>query len=384
MQFKLNEIQQMIQDLAREITEKEIAPRAKEIDEGRSVPLDLFEKIADAGILGISLPEEYGGSDSGNVALACAMEEFAKACPSVSTSLLVCISFLQAVLYFGNDAQKEKYLADGIAGKFRGSLAFTEPGTGSDPKQVTTTARKEGEYYYLNGTKRFITNASYDGPILLFAKDSETNNITAFLFDKKAEGYSLSTPWDTVGMRGSAIYDVFLDNVKVHESCVIGTPGKGFPILLGTVAYSKISLCATFVGTMAASYELAVKYAKEKTHRDSTIAKFQTIQVKIARIAAMVESARLMTMRLAEEGDSRENLDHLKAWVGMVKAYVSDLSVESNLLCMNILGAYGVTEEYHVERFLRDSLIAPHIEGVSDLQRVIAGSYILGTDDNLV
>jgi len=384
MEFKLSETQEMVRQLAREIAQKEIAPRAQEIDAGQSVPKDIFDTVAAAGLLGVALPEAYGGVDAGYAALMGVYEEIAKVSPSVSTCILVCVSFLEAVKNYGTKEQIEKYLPDGIEGKFRGSLAFTEPGTGSDPKQITTTARREGEFYYLSGTKRFITNASYEGPILLFAKDSETNSITAFVFDKLGEGYSTSTPWDTVGMKGSAIYDVFLDNVRVHESCVLGQPGGGFPILLGTVAHSKVALCATFVGTMAASYELAVRYAKEKKHRDSSIAKFQAIQIKVARIAAMVESARLLTLRLAEESDSRADIEHLKAWVGMTKAYVSDLSVECNLLCMNVLGAYGVTSEYQVERFLRDSLIAPHIEGVSDLQRVIAGSYILTHDDNLV
>lgn len=384
MEFRLNEEQLMIKEMGRELAEKVIAPLAEEIDAKRSVPLAVFQAIADAGILGVPFPEAYGGIDMGNVALMCAMEEIAKVSPSTSVSTLVCISFLEAIKNYGNEEQKQKYLPAGIRGEFRGSLAFTEPGTGSDPKQITATAKKEGEYYILNGTKRFITNAAYEGPILLFARDSESDNVTAFVFDKLGEGYSLSTPWDTVGMSGSAIYDVFLDNVKVHESCILGRPGDGFSILLGTVAHSKVALCATFVGTMTASYELAVQYAKEKMHRDQPISKFQSIQIKIAQIAALVESSRLLTLKLAEESDDRSNLSRMKAWVGMTKAYVSDMAVQSNLLCMNVLGAYGVTDEYKVERFLRDSLIAPHIEGVSDLQRVIAGTYILNSKDNLV
>ena len=384
MEFKLNETQQMVKDLARDIAQKEILPRKDEIESSQSVPKEIIDTLAEVGLLGVALPEKYGGSDAGYVALACALEEIAKVCPSVSVSVLVCVSFLEAIKNYGTEEQKQKYIPDGIAGKFRGSLAFTEPGTGSDPKQITTTARKEGEYYILNGTKRFITNAAYEGPIILFARDTETQNITAFAFDKLGEGYSLSTPWETVGMKGSAIYDVFLDNVKIHESCIVGQPGGGFPILLGTVAHSKVALCATFVGSMAASYELAVKYAKEKMHRDKPISKFQAIQIKIAQIAAKLEACRLMTLKLAEESDDRSNLERMKAWVGMVKAFVSDTSVETNLLCMNVLGAYGVTTEYKVESYLRDSLIAPHIEGVSDLQRIIAGNYILNHEDNLV
>lgn len=384
MEFRLNETQETIRQLAKQLAEKYVAPLSEEIDQTHTTSLELFKTIGDSGILGIPFPEEYGGLDAGNVALMVAIEEIAKASPSVAVSTLVCISFMEAIKNYGTEEQKEKYLPAGIAGEFRGSLAFTEPGTGSDPKQIETTAKREGEYFILNGVKRFITNATYEGPILLFARDSDTNNVTAFVFEKMCEGYSTSTPWETVGMKGSGIYDVFLDNVKVHESCVLGKAGNGFPVLLGTVAHSKVALCATFVGTMAASYELAVKYAKEKMHRNQPISKFQAIQIKIAKIAGMVESARLLTLALAEQSNDRSNLDRMKAWVGMTKAYVSDLSVECNLACMNVLGAYGVCDEYKVERYLRDSLIAPHIEGVSDLQRIIAGGYILNHEDNLV
>lgn len=385
MEFRLNETQEMVRETAREIAQKVLVDKVEEIESTRAVSKDIFDKIAEAGLLATALPEEFGGIDAGYVALCMAYEEIAKVSASASVSMLVSISFLEAINNYGTQEQKEKYIPAGINGEFRGSLAFTEDGTGSDPKQIKTTAKKEGDFYILNGMKRFITNATYDGPILLFARDSESENITAFVFDKSVEGYSVSTPWDVVGMKGSAIYDVFLDNVKIPASCVLGEIGKGFPILLGTVAHSKTALCATFVGTMAASYDAAYRYAKEKLHRNQPIGtKFPSIQLKIAQIAAKLESARLLTYRLAEETDDRSNLAKMKAWVGMVKAYVSDSAVECNLLAMNVLGAYGVTDEYNVERFLRDALIAPHIEGVSDLQRVIAAGYIFGNDDTLV
>ena len=382
MDFTLSKNQAMVRDLAREIAKKEIEPLSEQIDAQGSIPAELFQTIAETGILAVPFKEEYGGLDLGNIALMTAIEEFAKASPSTAVSVLVCISFLEAVKEFGSEEQKQTFLPAGIAGEFRGSLAFTEPETGSDPKQIQTTARREGEYYYLNGCKRFITNAAYDGPILLFAKDLEAGGITAFLADKKTEGYSLSGAWDTIGMKGSSIYDVFLDDVKVHESRIIGKRGEGFPILLGTVAHSKVALCATFTGCMQAAYELAVRYATEKLHRGVPIGqKFPSIQIKLAKIAAAVESCRLLTLSLAEKSDDSSDLDYLKAWVGMTKAHVSDMAVEVTHNCMNVLGAYGVTTEYKVERYMRDALIAPHIEGVSDLQRVIAGSYIMRRQD---
>lgn len=370
-------MQRGIKELAAQISHGLLQENAGEIENTGTVPDPIFRKIADAGLLGIPFPEQYGGSEAGYESYAMAVEELAKVSASVTTSLLVHNAFLEAIMLHGTQEQKERFLPRGISGEFRASMAFTEPGTGSDPKQLTTTARHVGDKYILNGTKRFISNAAYAGPILLYAKDADTGACTAFVFDKLGPGYSTSTPWEKVGVLGSPIYDVFLDNVEVGEDQILSQPGNGFQVLLDTVSYSKIGFCASFVGSMAAAYELAVKYAKEKMHRGKSIAKFQAIQIKVAQIAAKVESARLMVYQLGCEANDTEDRDYLRAQVSLVKAYVSDLSVETNLLAMNILGAYGVTAEYEVERHLRDALIAPHIEGVSDVHRVISGSYLL-------
>lgn len=377
MEFKLNEVQSAVKELAAQIGQGILSEQAETFDQNGSVPFDTFHQLAEAGLLGIPFPEKYGGIAAGYESYAIAIEELAKVASSVTTTMLVHNAFLEAIMLHGTEAQKTDFLPPGIAGKFRASMAFTEPGTGSDPKQLTTVARKEGNKYILNGTKRFISNAAYPGPILLYAKDAETGGCTAFVFDKLGPGYSLSTPWEKVGVKGSPIYDVFLDNVEVPESQILGEAGNGFKVLLDTVSYSKIGFCASFVGSMAASYELAVKYAKEKLHRGIPISKFQAIQIKTAQVAAKLESARLMVQWLGYTANVSDDRDYLRAMVSMVKAYVSDLAVETNLLCMNILGAYGVTTEYRVERHLRDSLIAPHIEGVSDVHRIICGSYLL-------
>ncbi|MDR3349786.1 MAG: acyl-CoA dehydrogenase family protein [Acidaminococcales bacterium] len=384
MEFKLTDIQEMVQETAREVAQKVIWGQVAQIEKERHISDGIAKAVADAGILGIPFPEEYGGIDAGYIAQALAFEEIAKVSPSVSLSLLVSVTCLEAVRHYGSAEQKEKYLKAGIEGEFRASLAFTEAGTGSDPKQILTTYRKEGSGFVINGAKRFITNAAYKGPILLFAKNEQTLLVSAFMFEKFTEGYSLSTPWDTVGCRGSAIYDIFLDDVRIPASALLGKEADGHKILLSSVAHSKVALCATFVGIMAAGYEAAVKYAKEKTHRGAPIAKFQSIQLKIATIAAMVESARLMTYKLAEESENRSNIARMKAWVGLAKAYVSDIAVECNSMVMKVLGPYGVTEEFLVEKYMRDALIAPNIEGVSDMQRVIAAGYILNSDDLLI
>lgn len=386
MEFKLTETQEMVKNLAKEIAENAITDDLiEEIENEHHVPDELYKTICEAGILGISLPEELGGIDAGHVAMCLAIEEIAKKSASVASTLLVGLTFMETIKNYGTQEQKDMYLADGLAGKYRGAFAFTEPGTGSDPKQIQTIAHQDGDYFVLNGVKRFITNAGYEGPIIIWAKEEGTDkDITAFIIDKFCEGYSLSSRWDLVCMSGSPVYDIFLDNVRVHKSRIIGERGQGFEILKGTVAHSKTLICATYVGTMAASYEAAVKYAKEKMHRNVSIGKFQAIQLKIAQIAARLEACRLLTYRLAEETDDRSDMAHIVGWVGMVKAFVSDESVEVNTLAMNVLGPYGLAKEYKVERYLRDSLLAPHVEGVSDMQRVMAGSHILFSDDLLI
>lgn len=381
----MNENQEMIRDMARQLATSTIAGHVEEIEKEGGMSKEIFDAIAASGLLGVALPEEYGGIAMGHVALAAAVEELGKQSASVASTFLVSATFLETINNYGTQKQKQNYIPKGIAGEYRGAFAFTEPDTGSDPKQIKTIAKKDGDYYVLNGVKRFITNPQYDGPIIIFAKDEGTEgSITAFIVEKGCEGYSLSTPWDLICMHGSPVYDIFLDNVRIHKSCILGNHGDGFDILQGTVAHSKVLICANYVGVMASAYEAAVKYAKEKTHRGTSIGKFQATQLKIAQIAARLQACRLLTMHLAEESDDHDNINHLKAWVGMTKAHVSDESVEVCMLCMNVLGPYGLATEYKVERNVRDAMLAPHVEGVSDMQRIIAGSYILFNDDNLI
>jgi alkylation response protein AidB-like acyl-CoA dehydrogenase len=380
MDFKFNEDQQMIYDLVNEFAQKHVVDRIDEIEEKRTVPKDLYDKMIDAGLGGIIFPEEYGGSGLDYTCMVIAFEQMAKYCVSANVPLSATILFMESMLLFGTEAQKKKYIPEGIDGEWRSSFAFTEPGTGSDPKQIMTTYKKEGDHFVLNGVKRFITNAGYEGPICVFAKDANTGEVTGFLFEKFCDGYSISTPWETVGFRGSPVYDVFLDDVVVKDDPenIFGGFGNGFQTLLGTVAYSKMGLVAMTLGTLAASYDAAVRYANEKLHRGKPIAKFQAIQLKIAQIAAIYESCRLMVYELGAQANDRSNLERFISNVGLVKAHVSDAVVQGNLLAMQVLGPYGVCAEYKVERYLRDSLIGPIVEGVSDIQRVLAARNILG------
>lgn len=379
MEFELTENQRIIQETARDYVQNFLAGRVEEIEEAEKFPEDLFQVMADMGFLAAGFPEKYGGLDMGYMETALAIEEISKVSGSAGTLLTVTLLPLDAIHMYGTDEQKQKYLADGISGAFKGSLAFTEAGTGSDPKQLTTTATKTGEgTYKINGVKRFISNAAYEGPMVVFVKESDTEECTAFIIDKFCKGYSLSTPWEKVGFQGSHIYDVFLDEVEVTEADMLGGHGQGFDILIGATTYGKLAFSAVFTGLMGGAYSLAVKYAKEKMHRGKPIAKFPTIQSNIAKIAANVLSAQLMLYKAADDADTiKTDVRKVQGSTALLKGYVADLAVETNVMAMNILASYGVTKEYKVERFLRDSLIGPNIEGAADIQRLIAGSYIL-------
>ena len=378
MQFKLTEDQQMIRDLARDYAQNYIAPRVEEIETAEKFPQDLFQVMAEMGFNAMNFPEAYGGMELGYLTTSMAIEEVSKVCPSVGAIMAVTMLPLEAINLYGTEEQKQKFLVPGLQGEFKGSFAFTEADTGSDPKMLKTVAEKTGEgTYKITGVKRFISNAAYEGPIVLFAKEKENGQCTAFIINKFCKGYSLSTPWEKVGLHGSHVYDVFLDEVEVTEADILGEHGQGFDILIGTTAYGKLAFSSVFTGAMGGAYDLAVKYAKEKLHRDKPIAKFPTIQVAIAQIAGNVMSTRMLLYKCAEDADEIKDIRGVQASTALVKGHVAKMAPETIMMALNVLGSYGVTEEYKVERLMRDSMIAPNVEGAGDVQRIIAGNYIL-------
>ena len=287
MEFKLNEDQQMIHDLAKDFAETVLQPRIDEIEQGEMVevsngqkhpqlPHDIHQQLAECGFIGISFPEEYNGLGMGHVEQAIVIKELSRVSPSVGKCLDVYILGLEALDLYASPEQKEKYLAPCCSGEQTVSFAFTEPETGSDPKMLKTRLEKQADgTYKLNGVKRFISNAGYDGPCVLFAlqKDEESGKdlVTGLVIDKFCEGYSISSPWEKIGYRGSEVYDIFMDDIVVTEDQILGKPGDGFTQLLGTTAYGKLGFTAVFVGTALGAADIALKYCQEKLHRGKSI-----------------------------------------------------------------------------------------------------------------
>ncbi|HOQ09520.1 MAG TPA: acyl-CoA dehydrogenase family protein [Syntrophomonadaceae bacterium] len=377
MDFNLSKEQLMIQQMAREFAEKYIEPVAEQIERENKIPEDILKGLAELELFGIPYPEEYGGAGGGYDGYVLAMEQLARASGGVAMTISAHCLALSAISAFGTEEQKKKFMTPCCKGEQIASFAFTEPATGSDPKQLATTAVKDGDYYILNGTKRFISNANWPGVIVIFAVDNETNKPTAFLVDKWCEGYSISEPWDKMGMHGGQLLDVYLKDVKVPAENVLAGPGMGYPILQLGISFGKVGVSSTALGGILAAYEEGLRYAKEKMHRDKPITKFQSIQLKIADMAIKYEAARWLTYRLGMLANNVKDPRQFAKEAALTKTFVCDTMVEVARLSIDIHGSYGLMNDYKVSRIYRDAIIGPQIEGVADMQKMIVAGVTL-------
>jgi alkylation response protein AidB-like acyl-CoA dehydrogenase len=368
MDFKFSKEQELIQKTARDFCEKYIMPIADQIDRENKIPPEIYKKMSELELFGIPFSEEVGGTGAGYSCYPLAVEQIARASGGVALILSVNTLAMSAMNLFATPEQKKRFMPPCCRGEKIASFAFTEPGTGSDPKQITTTAVKDGDSYVINGTKRFISCADLEGPIVIFAKDNETNFPTGFIMDKFCPGYSISEPWHKIGMRGGLVTDVYLKDVRVPADSILGPKGQGYWVLQAGIAYGKVGVSSGALGGMQAALELSLKYAKEKQHRDTTIAK----------IAEKTEAARWLVYRL---GYLAENLKDPRAFAkeaALTKSFVTETAVDVSRLAIAVHGSYGLMEDYAVGRIYRDMIIGEQVEGVMDLQRVITASLLLG------
>ena len=377
MDFNLSKEQLLIQRMARDFAEKYIEPVAEQIDRENKIPDDILEGLAELDLFGIPFPEEYGGAGGGYDGYVLAMEQIGRVSGGIAMTLSAHSLGLSAISVFGNEEQKQKYMVPGCKGKHIVSFAFTEPGTGSDPKQITTTAVKDGDHYIINGTKRFISNANWPGAIILFARDDESGKPSGFIIDKGCEGYSISEPWDKMGMHGGMLLDVYLKDVRVPAENLLAGPGMGYPILQLGISFGKVGVSSTALGGMLAAYEEGLKYAKEKMHRDKPISRFQSVQLKIADMAIKYEAARWLTYRLGYLANNVKDPRQFAREAALTKTFVCETAFEVTRLSMDIHGSYGLMNDYKISRLYRDTIIGPQIEGVADMQKMIVAGLTL-------
>ncbi len=380
MDFNLSKEQLLIQKMARDFAEKYIEPVAEQIDRENQIPQAILEGLAGLDLFGIPFPEEYGGAGGGYDGYVLAMEQIARVSGGIALTISAHSLGLSAISVFGTEEQKQKYLVPGCKGEHIASFAFTEPATGSDPKQITTTAVKDGDYYIINGTKRFISNANWPGAIILFARDSESGQPSGFIVDKSCPGCSLSEPWDKIGMHGGMLLDVYLKDVKVPAANILSGPGMGYPILQLGISFGKVGVSSVALGGMLAAYEEGLKYAREKTHRDKPIAKFQAIQLKIADMAIKYEAARWLAYRLGCLANNVKDPRQFAKEAALTKTFVCEAATEVTRLAMDIHGSYGLMNDYKIARLYKDTIIGPQIEGVADMQKMIIAGVTLADE----
>ena len=378
MNFEMNENQKMIAQMVRDFAEKEIRPNLNQWDADEFFPVDTMKKMGELGLLGIYIPEEYGGSGFGYFEYVTALIELGKVCGGVGLSVAAHNSLCTGHIYYhGTEEQKKKYLPKLASGEFIGAWGLTEPNTGSDAMRMKTTAVKEGNEWVINGAKNWITHGLSGDVAVVLVRTGElldSKGITAFIVEKGTPGFSAVKIGDKLGVRASETAELIFDNVRVPEENVIGEVGMGFVQAMQILDGGRISIAALSCGVARGAYEASVKYAKEREQFGKPIAQFQAIGFKLADMATEVEAAELLTFQAAYLKNNKLPMTKQGAYA---KYFASEVSVRCGNEAVQIMGGYGYTKEYPAEKFLRDAKLMTIGEGTSEIQKVVISREIL-------
>lgn len=380
MDFRLSEDQQMLKVMIRKISLNEFLPSAAEIDEEEKFPWENKRVLQENGLLGIQVPEEYGGAGAGMVSLAIVVEEVARVCASTSVILTTQALATDPFLIAGNHDQKMKWLKPMAEGSILGACAITEPGAGSDVTSVRTTAVQKGDGYVINGSKIFITNGGVSDVITVVAYTDTTKKhggISMFVVTKDAAGFSVGKEEKKLGIRGSDTRELIFEDCFVPKDHCLGKINEGFRILMKTFNYTRPAVAAQAVGIAQGAMDAVVEYAKERSQFGKTIAEFQGIQWMIAEMALKIELARTMIYRVCSTIDNEPESPSIPRLASMSKWFASDTAMQVTTDAVQIFGGYGYTREYPVERMMRDAKITQIYEGTNQVQRVIIANHIL-------
>ncbi|MBA3457027.1 MAG: acyl-CoA dehydrogenase [Deltaproteobacteria bacterium] len=377
MKFTPTEDQLAVQTTARDFATAEVLPKAAEIDREHRHPAELVKRMAELGFLGIAIPEQYGGSGLDHVSYVLAMEEISRACASTGVIMSVNNSLVCDPIYrFGTDAQKQEWLTPLASGKLLGCFALSEPEAGSDAAAQKTTATKDGDDWVIQGTKNWITNGPVADVCVLFTMNDKAaghKGITAFILPMKTKGVRIGQPDDKLGIRGSKSSQIFLDDVRLPGSLLLGEVGGGFRIAMSTLDGGRIGIAAQALGIARAALDDSLAYAQQRRTFGKPIAQHQAIQFKLADMATEIDAARLLTLRAAWLKD--EKLPYGKE-AAMAKLFASDIANKAAREAIQIFGGNGYVTEYPVERHFRDAKITEIYEGTSEIQRLVIAGYL--------
>ncbi len=378
MQFELSDEQKLVQQMARDFAEREVAPKARELDREGRWPSELVARMAELGLMGVAVPEEHGGAGADSVSYALAMEEIARACASTSVIMSVNNSLVcDPLLKFGSAAQKKEFLEPLASGKMLGCFGLTEPASGSDASHMATFAEEDGDHWVINGSKNWITNGPHADLILVFAtheRNAGSKGTTAFIVPKGTPGFNPQPRDHKLGIHAAHSCTVFFENCRVPKSQQLGDKGMGFKIAMSTLDGGRIGIASQALGIARAALEEGVGYAKERKAFGEPIANKQAIQFMIADMATDLDAARLLTLRAAYMKD--QGVRHSKE-SAMAKLFASEVATRASHKNIQIHGGYGYSVEYDAERHYRDARITEIYEGTSEIQRIVIAANAL-------
>lgn len=373
-----SENQQMVAQMVRDFGLREIKPKMMAWDESQEFPVELFRKMGTLGLMGVLVPEEYGGAGFGYLEYVTAIAELAKIDGSIGLSMAAHNSLCtNHILQFGNETQKASYLPKLATGEWIGAWGLTEPNTGSDAGNMRTVAVKDGDYYVINGAKNFITHGKSGNVAVVIVRTGsvgDSHGMTAFIIEKGTPGFSAGKKENKLGMRASETAELIFTDCRIHKSQMLGNEGEGFVQALKVLDGGRISIAALSLGIAQGAFEAALNYSKERHQFNRPISEFQGISFKLADMATKIEAARLLTYRAADLKNKGKSVNKESA---MAKLYASEIAVEVANECVQIFGGYGYTKDFPAEKYYRDAKLCTIGEGTSEIQKLVISRAIL-------
>jgi alkylation response protein AidB-like acyl-CoA dehydrogenase len=380
MDLTLSEEQAAVRQLAADFVERDVIPYARDWDRAESVDRGIVEKLGDLGFLGLTIPEQYGGSGGDHLAYCLVLEELGRGDSAVRGIVSVSLGLVgKSIAGYGTEEQKREWLPRLCAGEALACFGLTEPGTGSDAASLQTRAVRDGDDWVLTGSKMFITNGTWADVALIFARTGGDGHrgISAFLVPTDAPGFERTEIHGKLGLRGQATASLALDGVRVPASAMLGVEGKGFGVAMSALAKGRMSVAAGCVGIAQGCLDAAVRYSTERTQFGKPIASFQLVQQLIAQIAVDLQASRLLTWRVADLIDRGEEF---ATAANMAKLHASEAAVRAANSALQVFGGYGYVDEYPVGKYLRDARVMTLYEGTSQIQQLLIGRALTGVN----
>ncbi|MBT5859504.1 MAG: acyl-CoA dehydrogenase [Flavobacteriales bacterium] len=378
MDFSYNENQRMITDMVQQFGKQNITPFVREWDDNQIFPVEVFKKLGELGLMGVLVPEEYGGSGFSYTEYVTAIEQLSILDPSIGLSMAAHNSLCTGhILQFANEEQKKKWLPKLASAEWIGAWGLTEHNTGSDAGGMATTAKKDGEFWVINGSKNFITHAISGDIAVVIVRTGEkgdSHGMTAFAVEKGTEGFSSGKKEDKLGMRSSETAELIFDDCRVHESNILGNVGDGFIQAMKVLDGGRISIASLGLGIAKGAYQTALQYSKEREQFGKPISHFQAIAFKLADMATEIEASELLIYNAAY---LKNNGLKMTTEGAMAKYYSSEVAVKVSTDAVQVLGGYGYTKDFPVERYYRDSKLCTIGEGTSEIQKLVISKQII-------